>query len=77
MSNVTVAALIALIVIGVATLIGLGVRTWLRSYFEGAVAHQSGKELEAVRSDLHIKESEIAALQSNALSGPIGKTVTA
>ncbi|MGN6848576.1 MAG: hypothetical protein ACTHJK_03715 [Sphingomicrobium sp.] len=57
---------VALLALG---MLGLGLRTWIASYVDRTVGAKFDKELEAVRSDLRVKENKITALQSNVLSG--------
>jgi hypothetical protein len=47
----------------------VGVRTWIKSFIERSVSSRFEREIEAVRSDLRIKEAKITALQSTVLSG--------
>jgi hypothetical protein len=63
--------LLALLALG--SLIALAVRTWVIAAVNRRVDAKFERELEAVRSDLRLKEGKINALQANVLSGHAGR----
>src|SRR4051812_19881051 len=66
--------LISVAVLGViGVLARLALQTWVKTLVEKSVTSKFEKELEAVRSDLRVKEGKITALQGSVLSGRAGR----
>lgn len=65
--------LLILAALAAISVVGWSCRLWIKQTVERSVQAKFEKELEAVRSDLRLKESKIAALQENALSGRAGR----